>query len=65
MKKRLKKKRDKKLFKAIVELNQMVADDLEEEFEWGGIPETFKAVKSSHKAIQMTFADYKRYILKR
>lgn len=65
MKKRLKKKRDKKLFRAIVELNQMVAKDLEEEFEWDGIQETFEIVRSNRDSVNATFRDYKNYVLKR
>lgn len=65
MNKRQKKKRDKKLYKAIVELNQMVAQDLEMEFEWDGIQETFEIVRSNRDSVNATFRDYKRYVLNR
>ena len=65
MKKRHKKKRDKKLYKAIVELNQMVAQDLEMEFEWDGIQETFEIVRLNSDYVNATFRDYKKYVLNR
>lgn len=64
MKKRQLKKRDKKLYKAIYELNKIVAEDLEIEFVTDGLEETFNRVRKNPKSIDKTFADYKKYILK-
>ncbi|MNP72300.1 hypothetical protein D3C76_1688240 [compost metagenome] len=62
MNKRQRKKRDKKLYRAIYELNKMLAEDLEVEFVEDGLQETFERVKSNPKSIQKTFADYKRFL---
>lgn len=47
MNKRQLKKRDKKLYRAIYELNKMVAEDLEVEFVEEGLQETFERVRSN------------------
>jgi len=62
---RQKKKRDKKLYKAIYELNKMIAEDYEVEFVEDGLLETLNHVKSNPSFIKGTFRDYKRYILNR
>lgn len=62
MNKRQKKKRDIKLYNAIVELNKMVAEDYEIEFTEDGMLETFNRVKSNHKSIQQTFSDYRKFV---
>lgn len=65
MNKRQIKKRDKKLYKAIYELNKMVAEDLEVEFTEDGMQETFERIKKDIRSIERTFSDYKRFVLNR
>lgn len=62
MNKRQRKKRDKKLYKAIYELNKMVAEDLEMEFTEDGLQEVFERIRKNRKLIDSTFADYKYFI---
>lgn len=64
MNKRQKKKYDKKLYHAILELNKMLAEDLEVEYTEDGILEAFKHVKSNPKYVSLTLEDYDRMIVK-
>lgn len=60
------KKRDKKLYRAIVELNRDIAGDLGIEFvEDESLLKTFYHVKSNPKSINQTFSAYKKYILQK
>jgi hypothetical protein len=62
MNKRQTKKRDKKLYHAIYELNKMLAEDFEVEFVTDGLQETFERVRKNRKSIEKTFADYKKFL---
>lgn len=62
MKKRCKKKQDKKLYKAIYELNEYIAEDLEIEFDGDGVDEAFEATRDNPHVVKRIFSDHKKYV---
>lgn len=66
MNKRQKKKHDKKLYHAIVELNRMVAEDIGESTDFVNDKEAmmivFNHVKSNPNFVRLILMDYKRFI---
>lgn len=62
MKKRLRKKMNKKVFKAIYELNQQIAKDLNMEFVEDGLHEVYDRFKNNPHMAKKVFKDHKKFV---
>jgi hypothetical protein len=63
MNKRSLKKRDKKLYRAVKELNEMVAKDLGFLVNEPGIISTYEKIRKNPRSAKRTIRDHKKYVL--